>query len=1056
MTLSAEQYAAVTRTGQDVCVVAGPGSGKTRVLVERFQWLVRQGIPPLRILAITFTEKAAHELKERLVRSFEDQPEYRREIERAYVSTLHAFCMRLLRENAIAAGLDPRFEILDERQAIAQQHMAATQALDELYERQPETLRGLLAAWETNDPAKDLLEVYEAIRVSGADVADLDRDLPPACEAVERLLQTVREMLAPSARPKPGSAGAAKFDAMLEWLSAASILRERPITAEHFRFLERLKCSKNAFKAGHPSRELVEEVRKRLLPEAFAALTGEFHKAHRKALADVLKRFDALYREHKRKLSVLDFSDLEERAILLLRSNPELRRKIQSNFDAVLMDELQDTNPLQWELMDLVRRPGRFFAVGDINQSIYGFRHAEPEVFQRYRERVEQDGGQIDRLGRNHRSRPEILAAVAQLTDNCDGIMPNPLEAGRRFFNKPEPSIEVIAAKNADPEEAALIEARWIARRIREIEGVLHVDERSSEGTRSRPARFSDIAVLVRNTRAVDCIEQAFREFSVPFLMNRGHSFFEEPEICDLTAWLRILINPRDEIALATVLRSPFFGISDETLLCLRQEGGSLIGAIRSGAARCGADAPRLQSFLALLDDLRQQRDDLSPDRLLARALDACGYEEGLSPRERANIDKFLAMLRDWFTRNPGPLIEWLPLLEELRAAETEPNAPANESADAVQVLTIHASKGLEFPIVFLAAMHLKTKPVSSIISYSPAQGLGAVWRVPTESGHCGDLAHIAWRERARQRETEEANRLLYVAMTRAEEHLIFSFVLKDRVTDWPKLVLERLGIEPEAVVREQSPDNPFPPVQAALLQEPLVLPRPDVTGQFDSTASVTAIAQYRHCPRQYYLQRYLGWRKGPRKFDPEETMPEDWQLGEWNAAELGTIVHRILAGETGSAPEEAMELAARFPASELGQRAARAARLERELEFVFFLEDIVLRGQIDLWFEEGGTSVLVDYKTDRFDESRVEGYSLQLRLYALALERMKGRLPDEAWLYFLRPDRAVRVSLDAEALNEACAAVREFREAQERLDFPLRVGKHCYQCEFYRGICPR
>ncbi|MBX5495237.1 MAG: PD-(D/E)XK nuclease family protein, partial [Bryobacteraceae bacterium] len=124
--------------------------------------------------------------------------------------------------------------------------------------------------------------------------------------------------------------------------------------------------------------------------------------------------------------------------------------------------------------------------------------------------------------------------------------------------------------------------------------------------------------------------------------------------------------------------------------------------------------------------------------------------------------------------------------------------------------------------------------------------------------------------------------------------------------------------------------------------------------------------------------------------------------------------------------------------------------------EFVFFLEEMVLRGQIDLWFEEGGTSVLVDYKTDRFDEDRVDGYSLQLRLYALALERMKGRLPDEAWLYFLRPDRAVRVSLDAEALAEACNAVREFREAQERLDFPLRAGKHCYQCEFYRGICPR
>jgi ATP-dependent exoDNAse (exonuclease V) beta subunit len=170
------------------------------------------------------------------------------------------------------------------------------------------------------------------------------------------------------------------------------------------------------------------------------------------------------------------------------------------------------------------------------------------------------------------------------------------------------------------------------------------------------------------------------------------------------------------------------------------------------------------------------------------------------------------------------------------------------------------------------------------------------------------------------------------------------------------------------------------------------------------------------------------------------------------DGSSLGSEVHRILAGQAPASPEAA-ELAERFRKSDLGQRAARATRIEHEFDFLFYVADVVLRGQIDLWFEEAGELVLVDYKTDRDEAPRM--YELQLRLYALALERYAGRTPERAVLYYLRSDRPVDVSLTAAELEQAKEVVREFTAAQERLDFPLKLGPDCRRCRFLGNACP-
>ncbi len=211
----------------------------------------------------------------------------------------------------------------------------------------------------------------------------------------------------------------------------------------------------------------------------------------------------------------------------------------------------------------------------------------------------------------------------------------------------------------------------------------------------------------------------------------------------------------------------------------------------------------------------------------------------------------------------------------------------------------------------------------------------------------------------------------------------------------------------------------------------------PPLTGQYDSTAAVTAIATFAACPRKYFLSTVtVGEVRG----------------GEGGIA-TGLAAHRILAGETVDAAEAAV-LAQTFTDSDLGHRAVRASRIEREFDFLLNVDDVVLRGQIDLWFEESGELILVDYKTDR-DELASSQYHLQLRLYALAIERYSGRLPDRAVLYYLRSNRMVEVGISEAELDEARVAVREFRDTQESLEFPLKVGPAMRTLRIFRQSLP-
>ena len=1041
MGLTARQWEAVAveATPRDTCVVAGPGSGKTTVLVEYFKRLVESGVDPLRILAITFTDKAANNMRDKLARAFRERAEIRGKLERAYVSTVHGFCARLLKENAVFAGLDPEFYVMDERESAREQRRAIDEVLDGMFAVEPDRMRALMRGLAANDVGGEVLDAYDAIRAAGVKVGDLPSFAAPPAVEIGAVIAEVRSL-----RPWDWKVDqlAHLHDAQ-DWVARiAAALPNGPEAT--LRAMRSFTCELRKLKRGNRAYDLLKSLKDDLLPALEYSTVSEYYAAERATVFELFARFDGLYRERKRQSGALDFGDLEECAVRLLEAYPDVQRRLQNQFDHVLMDEFQDTNGQQARLLDLLRPPDRFYAVGDINQSIYGFRHAEPRVFREYRDAVEQAGKRLVQLVENFRSRPEILRAVETVAAGAEGIEKRPLVAGSPFPDKAEPPVEVLAA--ATPE----LEAQWVAARILEFQGRLEL--------RDRTAEFRDFAVLVRNSEVLGEFTRAFDEAGIPYLVNRGKGFYETREVVDLMHLLRVLANPRDEISMAAVLRSPFVEASDEALLRLRGLGnfGSAVEGLAPDmlASFAPDDAEKLARFRDQLARWRATRDYTAIDQLLLRAMDECGYECPAGPRGAANIEKFLAQARTASARQT--LAEFAEEIEILRESKPrEPDAPPEDSANAVKIMTVHAAKGLEFPVVFLAAMHKGIDATPGAISFSPRVGLGARWHHPLcrpdKDSAKDDAFQHAIRQELKQREKEEGNRLLYVAMTRAEEHLALSYSTNGKKPqNWAAIVADRLAVRSVAT----APDRPAPrerdeaPLPAQYLQ------RPVLTEQHDAQANVTSIAMFADCPRRYYLSRYLGFSgAGPRPAAASQAarLPADL---------FGLQVHALLAGAPVESPDpEAPKLAEQFRRSPLGRRAATAATIEREFDFLMEVENLVLRGQIDLWFEDRGKTVLVDYKTDRVGPAeapaRAEQYGLQLRLYALALERITSRMPDEAHVYFLRPNTAVPVDLRPSLFDAPEAAVREFREAQERQHFPLREGGHCRTCPHFTRLCP-
>jgi ATP-dependent helicase/nuclease subunit A len=1032
----------------DACVEAGPGSGKTTVLVERYRRLIEiHEFKVSEILAITFTEKAAANMKAKVAEKFKHDPLRLRELESAWVSTIHGFCKRLLGENAIAAGIDPRFSVLDARESEDLQSECLNAALDEFTDlHREQTLQLIERLQSPYSFTNELKSAYDGIRSAGLTVADV-RQMPcplsPASpvELARRLVELVREW---PAYPTPKQAS--KRSELIAWapiLAAAdtrTLAGVRELVGNHPINLQLVP---------NDHRPALKELRADLEQLLIAATDAE-NAPFRELIFDIMARFEALYKERKTLAGVLDFNDLERRCIELLERDATVRGRVKKQFRQIMLDEFQDINEQQARLISLVRGEDVFFAVGDVNQSIYGFRHAQPAIFNRYRAEIAASGKHLTKLLENFRSRPRILSCVEALLNGAAGIEERKLVARKDFHERDVPPVEVIKVTDPDKDEAAIREAKWIAHRILELRGQPGMET------------FGNFAVLCRNGESMTPILEEFDRLDIPYICGRRQSFLLSREGRDITALLHTIANPRDTVALGTVLRSTLVGLSDEALFRLKSAGNSVSGGLKMQVNGLSPrDAGKVERFNRGLKRWRAARQVLPLDVLIGQALSDCGLSWVPGTTEAGNIEAFLHLAR---TRgNQRSLLAFLRDLESAEAAvNTESELSDADQGDRVQVMTAHAAKGLEFAVTIIAAMNKETQRSSASIAFTAEHGLGIKWkdvaagladRALSERG-LKDSWAAANSESLKRREEEESSRLLYVAMTRAEQHLILSYsTVRQKPAGWARMVDDHFakpGSELQVEVKDfDPPDLRADAADELLRAEVTAVPRPLVADRQDSSVNVTSLALFAKCPRKYYIQRYLGWTSGRAgRFDPEAVVRDEDET-DVSAAELGSLVHDYLAGKPGEYPAQAQSLARVFLESDLGKRAAASTRVEREWDFIVDLDGTLVRGSVDLWFEEEGDFVLLDYKTDE-PPIRPDDYAPQLAIYAQAMERALGKRPAKAYLHFLRPDVVAEVSL-----RQQSDLIAELRQAQNSMRFDLNEGDHCKQCVYYRSACP-
>jgi ATP-dependent helicase/nuclease subunit A len=1028
--LTDEQEHAVSRRAEPLLLSAAAGSGKTSVLVERFVAAVREdGIAPARILAITFTERAAGELRARVrarLLALDDR-EAARDTEAAFVGTFHSFCARLLRAHSLAAGLDPAFTILDEGLAGRMREQAFAEAL-----------RGLLAGERSE--AVDLLAAYGVDRVR-AMFEQVHAELRSRGRRLPRL---------PAARAAP--------------IRDAEDQPPAPYDAD-------------ADARAAPSRD-VDAARACVL------------------LDELLERFGLVYERLKRERAAVDFDDLELLAGEVLARRDGVRAAWSERFELLMVDEFQDTNPRQLAILRALER-GNLFTVGDELQSIYGFRHADVSLFRARHAELEELGGSI-RLTRNFRSREPLLDVVnAVFAGRLPGY--TPLVAGRREDAPPELELcvetrrEAAPAPTAGPQaepavELLLTDVRgWEEREELATPiaaGLAHTQlwrqaearllaQRVAELVHERRARPGEVVVLLRAAGDLEVFERALQLQGLRTLAAVG-AFWGHQQIGDLLSYLRALANPLDELALYSVLASPLGGCSRDCLALLgnaarverRGVWETALGAV-SGAGEgatlglAGGDRAALASFCARLLGEREQAATRTLSELIERAIDASGYREHVialdwPERRLANVHKLLRLARRFEASEGRDLRGFLDHVEYLeRAVKVEPDAPVEGvEPDAVRLMTIHAAKGLEFPVVCLADLGRQPNTQTpDLLVDGDRIGLRLMRLDGARSSPALDYEELCGERRAR--EAEEEDRILYVAMTRARDRLLLSGgvdfsrwpgsrqaptaiswlgpalsaelpalvqagdgPVHDLSIDSPRgsvvvrcrlnapstvgdvLRLERVGGErpPAEPVDERRSGEPA--LDQRLSAEPVVgeqlaieiaaapssMPE-DSPARSSETLSYTSLSELERCGYRYYLERVLGL---PEDRAAARTPPGRDGL---EARARGTLIHRLMetldfarsrpvsprdvaeaARELGMRvlEREPLEIAALIDAArsvELAGRVAAARGVRREHPFAFSPgpELPLITGVIDLLASEvGGGMLVIDYKSDR------------------------------------------------------------------------------------------
>lgn len=1136
---------------QHICVTAGAGSGKTRVLVGRYlEILHKTDAKPNEIVAITFTEKAAAEMKERIASELnkgQNTEGIQEQMSVAPISTIHAFCSRILREFPFQAGVPANFGIL---QGIDQKLLLQKTVQDELKEiatnaadAERNVLTCSLRRYGSRKQLEEFLskmveqrEVVERLKrevYGGHSNAEIRRELwgvedKPDIEewlrCLNAVLKVARGKNAPAVRElteqleQENQETEQRGSVILDILSQiAYLIRTKSGTFAKKDFLG-LGVKTIGIESESDFLMSASETLKEMLSD-----DNDFLIDTTRDVLHLYTRIERAYRHAKLAQGQLDYPDLQLKLRDLLKNNAEIRERLQARYRYFMVDEYQDIDPLQEELVMLLTdnlNAANLFIVGDAKQGIYGFRGADIRVFNQTRKKMEVMQGASIRMEENFRSLRDVVGFVNVFFLNLMGGgnesefevayqqlvqgRPTPAEVSA---NTPEAQgkIEIILGQKGDD---AVNENELIAKRIKSLiaEGFQVWDKDSDK---LRRIQYGDIAILIRSRTHLPDIESALLEAKVPYLTTGGIGFYQRQEIYDMWNYLHVLDGAAEgDVSLAAVLRAPFFGISDDELYEISlQKGNNFWEKAEARLQSAPTVNPRLQIAMDCLKRQRELAKRIPVNQLLLTIVNDTGMIGTLAtgrqgPQRWANYQKLLDLARNFERDADTPtltsFIEFLRILidEDLR----EGQAPVQLGDKAVNIMTIHAAKGLEFPVVILPGLHRAPRDDSEPF-IDEEIGIGFSPRDPNK-GYAKTEPSIVtvMKERAKAKKEAEKKRLFYVGATRARDRLILagsqeaSGNRRNRLEwlythlDVPDDGSQCLPVELETYSEGITSRNAFhllievfrclddikvedtkaeEPVSTDMPEPPLHALNPQIIG---NSYAVTELANYARCSMRYRLENVLRIPNPKHDASSEEDSYDEADAPAWDGTEMGRAVHSVLSRIERQTDVEKVESLIRgafrryrgvsaaavrkhvnnFLNSELGQTALASAetnRCEQQIHAELG-EQHLLVGRLDRLFKDAaGQWQLIDYKTG--ETSDVAVYHPQMELYAWLVHQRYPEQPEVTVnLFFTAQNRCETLRFSRAELQEIAARWQETIANLQRGTYEKNLS-HCQFCPY-------
>lgn len=1082
-----EQMAAILAIDCNVSVSAGAGSGKTKVLVERFLHILEQDLPDYRatgklqldagnILAITFTRKAAGEMKERVRKSIEQRLSKGKEVNgfwhkqleslnRAQISTIHGLCSRILRENPVEACLDPAFVVAEEFDSVEFFENCLDRYLRLKLQQQNAAISKLVVVYGISGLIRLLGDIVPSIDDITAET-DLQKPYRDSISAEpefkDRICQLIRDMILnrkdlASKTSKTGKA----LELMAEMLEEiCQAIKQSPAD------FSKLDEARSGMQARGGLKDYFDEIN--TLRTSLENIAVD--KAALELLPcwqEFLTSFSSFVREQKQELDMLNYDDLENYTVELLRSRAEVRRKYQERYHYIMVDEFQDTNDRQRQLIyllcgdDAEKLEGqKLFVVGDPKQSIYRFRGADVSVFARVRREIEASGGKNLLLNTNYRTVDKILLAVNSAFRLLMGVDKDKDVYYEKLANYKTgvevPQMLLVEYDKECGKSKFQVEAEAVAMAIE-----AYHEGRDYEGKQLLAPKvpYGKMAILLRAMTHSEDLAVALQARGIPYEIVDGKGFYECQEVLDMLNLLTALANRFNSLELAGVLRSPYFGLNDETLTKLfLQKAACLWDALQGANAD---DFPAEQWVLVtraakILHALREQASLFAMPELWQGVWEQLAVDAVLSLQEHganklANVKKLRQLALEYSLQRNATLADWLDYVKRLRAAEARETTANLDAADAVQIMTIHKSKGLEFGTVFLPYLNSNTQADTSEIKYLSCVGLGI--KAPNPEGilqNTNILQKV--KEEDKKLDLEERKRQLYVAMTRAEDRLIMTGIAegkREKTLDelsWLKQLLQIYEndsvVEIKTIAVKEKTGSELEQLSIQELdneQLAFISPLSSYEANAPRSFSPSSLQAYLHCPRQYFYQYVMGLPPVEGESDVDASAEKAvissmtassisnakvTLTSSLSAKDMGSVIHRALELYKGdletalaqaikeNAPlyegDEARKMLEGYLASDLYKRIP--AKQLREQAFTLYAEnDIVLSGIIDcLAFKPDGSLLIVDYKTGRppLDGEPDVGYAYQLAIYEKVVRERwaRGQQPKlAAELHFLR-----------------------------------------------------